>query len=139
MVYTVAFEGATTVPDGTFLTGRGQTSFGEPRRAHLSADLQNAAFNDWDLILQGRELYLRGDVVGEIVPTISPRRRPVRWPATGPGGSGRPRCELPRPPSRSTLLPRRRTRDGTPSGVAVCVGGATARSTPPSAALAAVC
>ncbi len=68
MVYSVTFDGATTVPDGTFLTGRGQTSFGEPRQAHLSADLQNAAFNDWDLILDGRDLYLRGEVVGEIVP-----------------------------------------------------------------------
>jgi hypothetical protein len=68
MVYSVVFEGATTVPDGTFLTGRGQTSFEEPRRAHLSANLQNESFNDWEMIVEGRELYLKGDVVGEIVP-----------------------------------------------------------------------
>jgi hypothetical protein len=68
MVYTVEFDGARTVPDGIFLRGRGQTSFGEPREAHLSADLLNEAFGDWELIVDGRRLYLKGAVVDQIVP-----------------------------------------------------------------------
>lgn len=68
MVYSVEFEGARTVPDGPFLRGRGQTSFGDPRRAHLEADLLNESFGDWELILEGRALYLKGAVVEQIVP-----------------------------------------------------------------------
>ena len=68
MIYTVEFKGARTVPDGMFLNGRGQTSFGDPREAHLTANLLNEAFGDWELILEGRELYLKGAVVDQIVP-----------------------------------------------------------------------
>ncbi len=68
MIYTVEFEGARTVPDGMFLNGRGQTSFGDPREAHLTANLLNESFGDWELILEGRELYLKGAVVDQIVP-----------------------------------------------------------------------
>ncbi len=68
LVYTVAFEGANTVPDGVFLTGRGQTSFEEPRRAYLSAHLLNESFGDWEMILDDRALYLKGEVVAQLVP-----------------------------------------------------------------------
>ncbi len=68
MVYSIEFDGATTVQDGLFLSGRGQTSFGEPRRAHLSATLQNEAFGSYEMILDDRQLYLKGDVVAQIVP-----------------------------------------------------------------------
>ena len=68
LVYSVEFEGANTVPDGVFLTGRGQTSFGEPRQAYLSSDLRNESFGDWEMWLDERELYLKGDVVRALVP-----------------------------------------------------------------------
>jgi hypothetical protein len=68
LVYTVEFDGATTVPDGVFLTGRGQTSFGEPRRTYLSADMRNQSFGDWEMWLDERELFLKGDVVRALVP-----------------------------------------------------------------------
>ena len=66
--YSVEFAGSTAIPDGVFLTGEGQASFARPRQAWLSADLRNAGFGDWEMILDDRLLYVRGDIVAQAVP-----------------------------------------------------------------------
>jgi len=68
LLYEVGFLDSTLIPDGPFLSGRGQASFGEPRQARLSAEFSGVEFGDWEMIIDDRLLYMRGRVVAQVVP-----------------------------------------------------------------------
>lgn len=67
-MYDLGFDGSTLIPDGTFMSGTGQTSFGDPLRMSMDADFVAEEIGHLEMIVDDRLVYMRGDILAELVP-----------------------------------------------------------------------
>jgi hypothetical protein len=67
-MFSVVFDGGGMVPDGTSISGSGQTSFGPERHQRLSLDMTAFDIGEFELIVDGDRLYARGLPFGDSVP-----------------------------------------------------------------------
>jgi hypothetical protein len=66
--FSLAFGGGGTVPDGTTVSGTGQTNFGLDRQQQLSMDMSAFGIGMFDLIIDGDTVYVKGLPFGTDVP-----------------------------------------------------------------------
>ncbi|MCC6832745.1 MAG: hypothetical protein IT200_15495 [Thermoleophilia bacterium] len=66
--FALMFGGGGTVPDGTSVTGDGQTNFGLERRQRLSMDMTAFGVGAFELIIDGQTIYVKGLPFGPDVP-----------------------------------------------------------------------
>lgn len=66
--FSLAFGGGGTVPDGTSVSGTGQTNFGLDRQQQLSMDMSEFGIGVFELIIDGDTVYVKGLPFGTEVP-----------------------------------------------------------------------
>jgi hypothetical protein len=68
IVYDLGFDGSTLIPDGTFMSGTGKSSFGDPLRMSMDADFVADEIGHLEMIVDDRLVYMRGDILAQLVP-----------------------------------------------------------------------
>ena len=66
--FSVVFIGSTMIPDGTTISGNGQTTLGLERRMRLNVDMTAFDVGVFDLIVDGEKLCIRGLPITDRVP-----------------------------------------------------------------------
>jgi hypothetical protein len=64
---TLEFNDSSSVPDGTTIDMTGSSTFGDPRRAELSADFESLGVGRIEMLIDEDQVYMRGGVFDELL------------------------------------------------------------------------
>jgi hypothetical protein len=71
---TLEFNDSSSVPDGTTIDMTGSSTFGDPRRAELSADFESLGVGRIEMLIDEDQVYMRGGVFDELLSQLPGKR-----------------------------------------------------------------
>ena len=71
---TVEFNDSSSVPDGTTIAMTGSSTFGDPRRAELSADFESLGVGRIEMLIDEDQVYIRGGVFDDLLSQLPGKR-----------------------------------------------------------------
>jgi hypothetical protein len=71
---TLEFNDSSSVPDGTTIDMTGSSTFGDPRRAELSADFESLGVGRIEMLIDEDQVYMRGGVFDDLLSQLPGKR-----------------------------------------------------------------